>query len=206
MLFSGATANAQIDLSSILSGVAEKVTGTSSSSSSSSTTSSLISTITSIFSSNKQATEDNIIGTWVYEEPAIVFTSDNLISSTAAKVAAGKIEDKLQTYLDMVGIKQGAMTMTFAEDSTFTETIAGKTFSGKWSISNDKLNLTVLTRTVSITTQVSSSELQIVTDASKLLTLFQTLGSKSSNSSIQTVASLMKSIDGMQVGLSLKKQ
>lgn len=205
MLLCGASANAQVDLSSIIS----KVTGSSSSSSnssSSSSTSSIISTITSIFSSSKQATKDNIVGTWVYEEPAIVLSSDNVLTNTAAKVAAEKIEEKLQTYLTKVGIKKGALTVTFSSDGTFKETLAGKTISGKWSISDSKLKITVLTKSIYITTQVSGSTLKIVTDASKLLKLLQTLGSNSTNSSIQTVTTLMNSVNGMQVGLSLTKQ
>ena len=59
----------------------------------------IVSGITSIFSSDKQATANNIIGTWSYTEPAIVFTSDNLSSKIAAKVAANKLENKLQSYL-----------------------------------------------------------------------------------------------------------
>ena len=37
----------------------------------------IVSGITSIFSSDKQANKNNIIGTWSYTEPAIMFTSDN---------------------------------------------------------------------------------------------------------------------------------
>jgi len=48
--------------------------------------------------------------------------------------------------------------------------------------------------------------LQFVTDATKLLNLFKTLGAKSSNSQIKTVTSLMKSVNGMQAGVTLRKQ
>ena len=44
-----------------------------------------ISGLTSIFSKDKQATTNNIIGTWSYTEPAIVFTSDNLLTKVAAR-------------------------------------------------------------------------------------------------------------------------
>jgi hypothetical protein len=48
--------------------------------------------------------------------------------------------------------------------------------------------------------------MQFVTDATKLLNLFKTLGAKSGNSNIKTVASLMKSVKGMQAGITLRKQ
>ena len=52
--------------------------------------------LTSIFSSEKQATAEKLVGTWVYTEPAIVFTSDNILAKAASKIAANKVEKKLQ--------------------------------------------------------------------------------------------------------------
>lgn len=201
MLLFAANANAQIDLNNVLGNVLG------SSSSSSSSAGDLISNLTSVFSSNKQASANNIIGTWTYTEPAIVFTSDNILTKTAAKLAANKLESKLQTYLSQYGIKPGAMTMAFKEDGTFTETLAGKTTTGKWSISNSKLQLTIGgVKALSITTQIDGKDMQFVTDATKLLNLFKTVGAKSTNSNIKTVTSLMKSVDGMQAGVTLRKQ
>lgn len=201
MLMCGINANAQLDLGNILGSV---VSGSSSSSSS---TSDLISNLTSVFSSKKQASTKNLVGTWQYSEPAIVFTSDNILAKTASKVAANKIESKLQTTLNKYGIKKGSMSITFNEDGTFTETLAGKTMSGKWSISNKKLALTYGgVKTVNITTQLDGSNLQIVTDASKLLSLTKSLGAKSTNSTISTVTSLMKNVNGMQAGITLVKK
>lgn len=210
MLMCGINANAQLDLGNILGTVISGATSSSSSSSSSSSTGSvtdLISNLTSVFSSSKQASTNNLVGTWEYSEPAIVFTSDNLLAKTASKIAANKLESKLQTTLSKYGIKQGSMSITFNEDGTFTESLAGKTLSGTWKISNKKLALTYGgIKTVNITTQLDGSNLQIVTDASKLLSLTKSLGAKSSNSTISTVTSLMKSVNGMQAGLTLVKK
>lgn len=184
------------DLSGILGGVLGSGSG-----------SDLVSNLTSVFSSSKQATQEKIVGTWKYSEPAIVFTSDNLLAKTAAKVAAGKLETKLQSYLTQYGIKPGAMSLTFKEDGTFTQTVSGKTTSGKWAISNSKLQLTIGgVKAPSVTTQIDGSDMQLVTDATKLLNLFKTMGAKSTNSNIKTVTTLMKSVNGMQAGLTLRKQ
>ena len=167
----------------------------------------IVSGITSIFSSDKQATTNNIIGTWSYTEPAIVFTSDNLLTKVAAKVAANKLEDKLQSYLTQYGIKPGALVLTFNEDGTCTETLNGKTMKGKWEVKNSKLILTLGgIKTLQITTQIDGKNMMFVTDATKLLKLFKSVGAKSTNKNIQTVTSLMKGIDGMQAGVTLKKQ
>ena len=167
----------------------------------------IVSGIASIFSSDKQATTNNIIGTWSYTEPAILFTSDNLLTKLAAKVAANKLETKLQSYLTQYGIKPGALVLTFKEDGTCTETLNGKTMKGKWQVKDSKLILTLGgIKALQITTQIDGKDMQFVTDATKLLKLFKSVGAKSTNKNIQTVTSLMKSVDGMQAGVSLRKQ
>lgn len=194
--FSTQSVGAQTDLGNILNNV---LGGNNS-------TSDVVSGLTSIFSSSKQATEKTIIGTWVYEEPAIVLQSDNILTSAAAKLAAKKAETKLQEQLNKVGIKKGALTLTFNSDGTFSETFGSKSVSGTWSIKNSKLILKHNVKSTTLTTQVNGKELMFVTDASKLLKLFQTLGSKSTNSSISTVTSLMKKVKGMQCGITLVKK
>ena len=194
--FSTQSAGAQTDLGNILNNV---LGGNNS-------TSDVVSGLTSIFSSSKQATEKTIIGTWVYEEPAIVLQSDNVLTNAAAKLAAKKAETKLQEQLNKIGIKKGALTLTFNSDGTFSETFGSKSVSGTWSIKNSKLIMKHTVRTTTLTTQVSGKELMFVTDASKLLKLFQTLGSNSTNSSISTVTSLMKKVKGMQCGITLVKK
>ncbi len=163
--------------------------------------------LTSVFSNSKQATAEKIVGTWNYTEPAIVFTSDNILAKAASKIAANKVEGKLQEQLSKYGIKPGSFTMTFNEDGTFSETLKGKTTKGRWEVKDSKLILSVVgVKAISITTQIDGKNLQFVTDATKLLNLFKTIGAKSSNSSIKTVASLMKSVNGMQAGITMRKQ
>lgn len=194
MMVSGLPMAAQ-DLSDILNSVMGGGSG-----------SDVVSTLTSVFSSDKQATAQNVVGTWTYMEPAIVFSSDNILARAGSKIASDKIEAKIQEQLSKYGIKPGAFTMTFNEDGTFTETLSGKTTKGKWTVKNSKLMLTVAgVRALAITTQVSGRDMQFVTDATKLLTFFKTLGAKSSNSQIKTVTSLMKSINGMQAGITMRK-
>ncbi len=167
----------------------------------------LVSNLTSVFSSDKQATAENVIGTWAYSEPAIVFTSNNILAKAASKIAANKVENKIQEQLNKYGIKPGSFSMTFNEDGTFTETLKGKTTKGTWKVENSKLQLSVVgVKALSITTQIDGKDMQFVTDATKLLNLFKTLGAKSNNSSIKTVTSLMKSVNGMQAGITMRKQ
>lgn len=203
MLMAGGSASAQIDLGNILS----SVVGGGSSSSSSSSAGDLISNLTSVFSSKKQASKNNIVGTWEYSEPAIVFQSDNLLAKAGSKLVANKLESKLQEQLGKYGIKEGTLKFTFNEDGTFTQTLGSKTSSGKWTVEDKKLNLTYLNvKTIPVTTQLESGKLMFVTDASKLLTLVKTISSKSNSSNLKTVSSLMSSVKGMEAGITLVKK
>lgn len=202
LLMCGTSASAQINLGDILGGLSGK-----SSSSDGSSTSDLISGLTSIFSSNKQASEKNIVGTWTYDSPAIVFESDDLISKAGAAIASKKIESKLQTTLAKYGITEDKFVITFNEDGTFTESIRGKSYSGKWEVKDQKLVLNYSLKKMEITTQKEGNKLMFVTDATKLLSLMQSLGAKTAtSSSLSTITSLMKNIKGMKVGLALKKK
>jgi len=210
LLMAGNNAQAQINLGSVLEKVGSAVSGSTSSSSSSESSSSsggLLNSLTSIFSSKKQATEENLVGTWVYEEPAIVLSSSNILTNVAAKAASKKIQSKLANQLSKAGISAGKMSITLNSDKTFTETIGNKTSSGTWAVNDSKLVLTFSgIKSVSLTTQLSSSKLLLVTDASKLLSLMKGLANLSSNSTISTISTLMKGVDGMQCGLTMKKQ
>ena len=199
----GATGTQAQSLGDILKGVAEN----------GSSTSDIISGITSIFSSNKQASEDNIVGTWTYDSPAIVFESDNLLSTAAAKYAANKLETKLQTTLSKYGISKGNFTITFKSDGTFSETLKKKTYKGKWAVKDQKLVLTYTStytgksKSMNITTQKEGNNLLFVTDATKLLTLVQSMGAQNAtNSSLSSILSLSKNIKGMKLGWQWVKQ
>jgi hypothetical protein len=192
------SSSAQTDLKSVLGSV---LGGGSSSGSD------LVSNLTSVFSSNKQATANKIVGTWSYSEPAIVFTSDNILAKAASKVASNKVESKIQEYLSAYGIKPGALVLTFNEDGTCTQTLNGRTAKGKWQVKDSKLILTLGgVKALSITTQIDGKDMQFVTDATKFLNLLKTMGAKSNNTKIKTVTSLMKSVSGMQAGVTLRKQ
>ena len=121
----------------------------------SSSTGDLISGLTTVFTGSKQATSQNIVGTWAYAEPAIVLESDNILSNAAYKLAANKVETTLQSYLTQYGFTPNTFQITFNEDGTFSETLKGQTFSGKWNVVDSKLQLSIATvQALSVTTQM----------------------------------------------------
>lgn len=202
-------ANAQFDLGGLVKNVISGVTGTSSSkSSSSSSGDGLLSSITNIFSKNKVATKDQIIGTWVYEEPAVVMSSDNTLKNIGAKLATSSIENKLKSKLESYGFKKGNVTMTFDEDGNFTQTFNGKKLTGTYTIDGKSVNLKYAGKVSQVvgTTQLDGDNLLIVMDASKLLKYVNVLGSVSQNSTLKTASSLIGSMDGLECGLKLVKK
>lgn len=209
--FIPSAASAQVSLGNILNTVKEVAGSTSSSSSSSSskssTASSLLSGLSSIFSSSKVATAEQIVGTWTYQEPAIVFESSNVLKSAGGKVVSSAMEKKLQTQLTKYGIKKGQMKMTFDKDGNFTQTIGKKTVSGTYTLDGKNVKLEYAGKVSQIvgTTQLDGSSLLIVMDASKLLKFVSAASKLTSNSTLKTASSLLGSMDGMQCGLRLKK-
>ncbi len=196
----GAEASAQSTLGSILQSVA-------SSASSSSSTGSALSSLTSIFSSSKTATAEQLAGTWVYEEPAIVFESSNVFKKAGGSLVSSQIEKKLQKVLNKYGITKGNMTMTFTTDGKFTQTLGKRSVSGTYTIdgTNVKLKYSGMVSQVLGTTQLDGSSLLIVMNTSKLMKFAGVLGNASGNTMLKTAGSLLSGMDGMQCGVRLKK-
>jgi hypothetical protein len=209
LLAASSTANAQINLGNVLNKVSNIAESTSStvSKATSDDSGSLISGLTSIFSASKTAKAKDLVGTWSYTEPAVVFSSENVLKSAGGKVASAAIEKQLQSKLSKYGITKGAMKMTFDNDGNFTQTLGGKTLTGTYTTSGQNVVLKYggTTKQIIGTTQVDGNDLLIVMDASKLLSYMKTIGSLSGNSTLKTASSLLGSMDGMQCGLRLEK-
>lgn len=209
MMLPGIQASAQINLGNILKSVVSGSTDSNSTSSSStSSTSSLLSGLTSIFSSSKVATKDQIIGTWVYDEPAVVMESSNTLKNIGGKLVTSSIESQLKSKLEKYGFKQGMVTMTFDKDGNFTQTLKGKILKGTYTIDDKSVVLKYGGKVSQVvgTTQVDGNDLLIVMDASKLLKYVNILGTVSQNSTLKTASSLISSMDGLECGLKLTKK
>ena len=189
----------------ILGGILSAVTGAATGSSNSG--SSIISGLTSIFNSALGATKDRIIGTWTYTEPAVVFSSSNVLKNIGGKVASSAIESKLAEQFEKAGIKKGAMSMTFDKDGKFTQTIGGKTMSGTYTVKDSKIVLSYLGGIKQLvgTTQLDGNDLLIVMDSSKLLKYASVIGTLTGNTAMKSLGSLLGSYQGMEVGMKLNK-
>lgn len=156
---------------------------------------------------NKEVSQESLVGTWTYNEPAIAFQSENIANQVGGALAAAQAEKKLGTALSKYGVTAGKVQLTFNEDGTYTCVIGKKKVSGKYTLSGSTLSLTKLgIKSVKTNVKITGNELQLTADASKLLALVQSLGNVAgSNSSLSTLTSLMSGFDGVNLGLKLTK-
>lgn len=148
-------------------------------------------------------------GTWSFTGSALEFESDNLLQKAGGSLASATVEKKLDEQLAKIGIKPGQLSFTFNADSTFAATIGNKPLNGTYSYdaSTQKANLK-FAKLIGLNAKVNctSTSMDLLFNADKLLQLLTYLSSKSSNSTLQTIGSLAESYDGMLVGLGLEKK
>lgn len=153
----------------------------------------------------------DVTGTWTYSGTAVKFESSDILKSSAASLAAGQIENKLDEYVAKVGIKPGTFSFTFNADNTFAATFKGKDFNGNYTVSEDYKTISLqfgklfsikpFTASISAT----SSQLDLLFEADRLLELIGKLTSSSNNSTLKTIGNLAGQYDGMKMGLELQK-
>lgn len=193
------TANAQLE--NILNQAASGVTNSNSGSNN------ILNTIGGLITSKLVPTSKQIVGTWAYQEPAVMFTSHNALKSATSSIISKQIENKLQTYLAKIGISKNNMTITFCNNNTFYVSKSSKKVgSGTYTLANNEVTLTFKGRKnpCKLTPQLDNGTLVVVMDATKIKTFFEGIGSNVSQ--LGTITSLMKSMDGMKVGIRLSKK
>lgn len=208
LLITPASTHAQ-SIKDILSKVISKTT-TSNSTSTKSSSNGTISAVKDILGNvlgTQTVTPQSIEGTWTYKRPAIIFESSNVLNKIGGSVASSNIENKIATYLQKVGIKEGALIMTFNKDNTFTAKCGTKTTTGTYTLEGSNITLAFkLKKSVKANVKLSGNDMQLTFKADKLLTLLQGLEKVSSiNSSIATITKLLKMYDGLQLGLQFSK-
>jgi cytoskeletal protein RodZ len=156
----------------------------------------------------KNTTVD-LTGTWTYTGAAIDFESDNLLAKAGGAVASSTAEKKLNEQLAKVGITPGKLSFTFESDSTFTATLSAKKVKGTYSYDADQQKVQLkFAKIIPLNASVSatSTKLDLLFQADKLLKLITTIAGKVNNSTLNTISSLAGNYDGMQLGVSLEKK
>ena len=199
-LFAG-TANAQ----SFLSNLHGKIGG------SSETANTVTNVLGSLLGNSMTLSKSTILGTWSYTGASCVLESDNALAKAGGTVATAKIEEKMNSYLGKVGVKEGKCSFTFAENDSCTFKVGNREIKGKYELNGEekKIHFSFLydrfTATAHVAYEVTS--LSIVFNADKMLGLVQKVAptaAKYSNT-LATLATLIENYNGMMLGMKLKK-
>ena len=166
----------------------------------------LANAFTSVIGLDK-VTAQGLVGTWKYSGPGCAFTSENLLAKAGGEVAATKIEQELSPYYQKVGISSQNTTVVFNEDKTFKATIAGKSFSGTWTLDEQTAKVTLKGMLLSVNCYAKREYggISLLFESKKLLTVIQFLASMSGDSTVQKVGELSKHYDGIRLGFDMKK-
>ena len=207
---------AEPDIRDLLGGLAGGMSGNSSTSSESSSDAlgdALGGLISGLLGSG-QLSEADLAGVYQYTEPAITFKSDNLLQKAGGAAMAATIVDKLAPYYERAGMKNLVVTLTPEKEFEFTigRIKLSGTFmrdSAQTSANSFIFTFSALGKVglgkVAADVQLTGNNLLITFDASKLLSLVNTIAQFSGKQSLQTAASFLNSYDGLNCGFPLTK-
>lgn len=169
------------------------------------------SVLNGVLSSSKISVSD-IVGSWKYVEPAVEFKSDNLLQKAGGAAASSVIVGKIKPYYEKAGIQN--LLFVVEEDSSFSLSVGKIKASGTIEPTENNGQFDFVFKAVGslklgkITAYLSkniSGQLTLTFDASKLMNIVNGIAKLSSNSTIQTVSSLLNSYEGLTVGFVMSK-
>ena len=153
-------------------------------------------------------TKKALVGSWVYEEPAIQFESQNLLDKAGGVVASQSVADNITPYFEMLGLKTGGIAIDLREDNTCTFTLGGQTIDGTYEFDDETKKLSLKAGFIPLPAaylSIVNNQMAMTYDSSMLLNLIKVIGSTSNQSTFSSVASLADSYDGMKTGFTFKK-
>ena len=162
--------------------------------------------ITSVIGA-QTVTKADLIGSWIYSGPGCAFTSEKLLAKAGGEVVAAQIKTKVLPYYQQIGIGSSNTNITFNENGTFSAQFRGTPLSGNWTFdaSTYKVTLQGMLLTLNCYAKRNANGVALLFEASKLLTVLQTMAAMSGNSNIQAVGEISKSYDGVRLGFDFCK-
>lgn len=163
----------------------------------------------SVLGSLGVSTSTSITGTWVYQEPSVQFTSDNLLAKAGGVKAGAEAAKKLAPYYEKVGIKPGKMSIAFKVDNTVDLILASRKLSGTYEYDKTKGQVSIHSSMFALPTAyvtIVGNQLSLTFDSSMILSLVQMAGSlQGVSASLAAVSQIAESFDGMKTGFLLVK-
>ncbi len=145
----------------------------------------------------------SIVGTWDYKEPSVQFESNDFLAQAGGTVASSALVKKMDTQYRKLGITPGKFSITFSENGTCTYEMGDKTYTGSYTYNSSTHKITIhgeLLQLGSAYATISSGNLALTFDSTKLLNVAQSLAKSSQNTTLTTLSSLSSSFSGMKTG------
>ena len=164
----------------------------------------------SILGQNNQVSKEQLAGTWKYNGISCKFESENLLKQAGGEFIASSLEGKIDDAFAKIGIQKGTSSITFASDGTCSYAMGERAIAGTYEFDQTTGKLIItgtvgLVKTEGYVMKNSDGSISILYDADKLLDVVNMISSKTSNTSLKTISSLLGSYDGIKVGMNLKK-
>jgi len=178
-------------------------------SSSDSAVGSIVSSISDLISGKSSLSTETVSGTWNYTGSAVSFKSDdNALSNIASGVAQSTIENKLDGYLQKVGISEGLFGFTFNEDGTMSMNYGSKTFPGTWELDTENATINMkMAKFINVKgyVAVKNNQLELLFDVTSMMKIVKSVTSVYKNSTLTTINNILNQYDKMYAGFNLKK-
>ena len=154
-------------------------------------------------------TKKALVGSWVYEEPAIQFESQNLLDKAGGVVASQSVADNITPYFEMLGLKTGGIALDLREDNTCTITLGGQTIDGTYEFDDETKKLSLKAGFIPLPAaylSIVNNQMAMTYDSSLLLNIIKVIGSASSaQSNLASISKLADSYDGMKTGFTFTR-
>lgn len=171
------------------------------------TTTDLLGRVLSYLLYGNTISQDNIIGTWTYSSPKVIFESENILAKLGSDIASDKIEQTLGDQLSRIGFAKGKTTLTFNKDNTCSFTYGSRTYPGTYKFDASANRLTITDAfglgNVKCTACKNGNELYLLFDSNKVLSVLNSLNNSSLGNA--TAASVLSNYKGLKLGWSMTK-
>ena len=141
--------------------------------------------------------ESELYGVWYYTEPAVAFTSENLLAKAGGAVAV----------YNSVGISAQNTQFQFTQDHQFAGKFRGIPLSGSYTYEPESGTLKLKTMLFTTNAYITRTAhgLGLTFESKNLLKILQAAAALSGNSTLQTVGDLSKQYDGVRLGFDIAR-
>lgn len=159
---------------------------------------------------NNKFSVDDLVGTWNYTSPAVTFQSENALMNIGGAGAATALENKLEPYYTKLGFNK--TTLTVDKEHNFELKMGLLQLKGTVEKGDDNslvFNFAAFGKIplgkVSANATKAMNTLNLTFEATRLVQMLTKLTSVLNMSSVNALASLLNSYDGIYLGFKLKK-